>query len=158
LSSSPWMRGAPQSGFSTLIRRIKTHSSVSICGQITLASHCARNASVEALGNAGQHHCHTNWRAPVGPAFLSLNHQRHAIDPIRTLTVPEVKVLRAYLFDPLLCFASHTPADCSAMKITATHFRALIQSISHIALRGLVGRKRNISCLSITPKNCSSGC
>src|ERR1035441_9082818 len=33
LSSSPWMRGAPQSGFSTLIRRISTRSSVSICGR-----------------------------------------------------------------------------------------------------------------------------
>jgi hypothetical protein len=27
------MRGAPQSGFSTLIRRINTRSSVSICGR-----------------------------------------------------------------------------------------------------------------------------
>jgi hypothetical protein len=33
LSSSPWMRGAPQSGFSTLIRRINTRSSVSIGGR-----------------------------------------------------------------------------------------------------------------------------
>src|SRR5713101_4058080 len=33
LSSSPWIRGAPQSGFSTLIRRINTRSSVSICGR-----------------------------------------------------------------------------------------------------------------------------
>src|SRR5450631_3296963 len=33
LSSSPWMRGAPQSGFSTLIRRINKRSSVSICGR-----------------------------------------------------------------------------------------------------------------------------
>jgi hypothetical protein len=33
LSSSPWMRGAPQSGFSMLIRRINTRSSVSICGR-----------------------------------------------------------------------------------------------------------------------------
>src|SRR6266403_5684388 len=33
LSSSPWMRGAPQSGFSTLIRRINTRSSVSIRGR-----------------------------------------------------------------------------------------------------------------------------
>src|SRR6266403_2297428 len=33
LSSSPWMRGAPQSGFSTLIRRINTRSAVSICGR-----------------------------------------------------------------------------------------------------------------------------
>jgi hypothetical protein len=33
LSSSPWTRGAPQSGFSTLIRRINTRSSVSICGR-----------------------------------------------------------------------------------------------------------------------------
>src|SRR5229473_7808095 len=33
LSNSPWMRGAPQSGFSTLIRRINTCSSVSICGR-----------------------------------------------------------------------------------------------------------------------------
>src|SRR3979490_285399 len=33
LSSSPWMRGAPQSGFSTLIRRINTRSSGSICGR-----------------------------------------------------------------------------------------------------------------------------
>src|SRR3979490_1816736 len=33
LSSSPWMRGAPQSGFSTLIRRINTRISVSICGR-----------------------------------------------------------------------------------------------------------------------------
>src|SRR5260370_751272 len=33
LSSSPWMRGAPQSGFSTLIRRINARSSVSICGR-----------------------------------------------------------------------------------------------------------------------------
>src|SRR6267154_900108 len=33
LSSSPWMRGAPQSGFSTLIRRINTRMSVSICGR-----------------------------------------------------------------------------------------------------------------------------
>jgi hypothetical protein len=33
LSSSPWMRGAPQSGFSMLIRRINTRSSLSICGR-----------------------------------------------------------------------------------------------------------------------------
>src|SRR5467141_3698853 len=33
LSSSPWMRGAPQSGFSTLTRRINTRSPVSICGR-----------------------------------------------------------------------------------------------------------------------------
>jgi hypothetical protein len=33
LSSSPWMRGAPQSGFSMLIRRINARSSVSICGR-----------------------------------------------------------------------------------------------------------------------------
>jgi hypothetical protein len=33
LSSSPWMRGAPQSGFSTLIRMINARSSVSICGR-----------------------------------------------------------------------------------------------------------------------------
>src|SRR6266446_2055209 len=33
LSSSPWIRGAPQSGFSTLIRRTNTRSSVSICGR-----------------------------------------------------------------------------------------------------------------------------
>jgi hypothetical protein len=33
LSSSPWMRGAPQSGFSTLIRRINARSSVSIRGR-----------------------------------------------------------------------------------------------------------------------------
>jgi hypothetical protein len=33
LSGSPWMRGAPQSGFSTVIRRINTRSSVSICGR-----------------------------------------------------------------------------------------------------------------------------
>src|ERR1700739_803627 len=33
LSSSPWMRGAPQSGFSMLIRRISARSSVSICGR-----------------------------------------------------------------------------------------------------------------------------
>src|ERR1700722_822505 len=33
LSSSPWMRGAPQSGFSTFIRRINARSSVSICGR-----------------------------------------------------------------------------------------------------------------------------
>jgi hypothetical protein len=33
LSSSPWMRGAPQSGFSTLIRRTNARSSVSICGR-----------------------------------------------------------------------------------------------------------------------------
>ena len=33
LSSSPWMRGAPQSGFSTLIRRIKPRNSASICGR-----------------------------------------------------------------------------------------------------------------------------
>src|SRR6202022_2608109 len=33
LSSSPWMRGAPQSGFSTHIRRINPRSSVSICGR-----------------------------------------------------------------------------------------------------------------------------
>ena len=33
LSSSPWIRGAPQSGFSTLIRRINARSSVSICGR-----------------------------------------------------------------------------------------------------------------------------
>ena len=33
LSSSPWMRGAPQSGFSTLIRRINARISVSICGR-----------------------------------------------------------------------------------------------------------------------------
>jgi class 3 adenylate cyclase len=32
LSNSPWMRGAPQSGFSKLIRRINRRSSVSICG------------------------------------------------------------------------------------------------------------------------------
>jgi hypothetical protein len=33
LSSSPWIRGAPQGGLSTLIRRIETRSSVSICGR-----------------------------------------------------------------------------------------------------------------------------
>src|SRR5262245_47353542 len=33
LSNSPWMRGAPHSGFSTLIRRINARSSVSICGR-----------------------------------------------------------------------------------------------------------------------------
>ena len=33
LISSPWMRGAPQSGFSMLIRRINTRRSVSICGR-----------------------------------------------------------------------------------------------------------------------------
>jgi hypothetical protein len=33
LSSSPWMRGAPHSGFSTLIRRINTRRFVSICGR-----------------------------------------------------------------------------------------------------------------------------
>ena len=33
LSSSPWVRGAPHSGFSTLIRRIKARSSASICGR-----------------------------------------------------------------------------------------------------------------------------
>src|SRR5215813_10506048 len=33
LSSSPWMRGAPQSGFSTLIRRIISRSSAPICGR-----------------------------------------------------------------------------------------------------------------------------
>ena len=33
LSSSPWMRGAPQSGFSMLIRRINERRSVSICGR-----------------------------------------------------------------------------------------------------------------------------
>jgi hypothetical protein len=35
LSSSPWMRGAPQSGFSTLIRRIISRTSVPICGRPT---------------------------------------------------------------------------------------------------------------------------
>jgi hypothetical protein len=33
LSSSPWMRGAPQNGFSTLIRRINARSSMWICGR-----------------------------------------------------------------------------------------------------------------------------
>src|SRR5664279_1296913 len=33
LSSSPWMRGAPQSGFSMLICRISARRSVSICGR-----------------------------------------------------------------------------------------------------------------------------
>ena len=33
LRSSPWMRGAPQSGFSMLIRRISARRSVSICGR-----------------------------------------------------------------------------------------------------------------------------
>src|SRR3981189_1471105 len=33
LSSSPWIRGAPQSGFSTLIRWTNTRSSGSICGR-----------------------------------------------------------------------------------------------------------------------------
>jgi len=33
LSNSPWMRGAPQSGFSMLIRRINARSFVSICGR-----------------------------------------------------------------------------------------------------------------------------
>src|ERR1035438_445303 len=33
LSSSPWMRGAPQSGFSMLIRRISARNSVSIRGR-----------------------------------------------------------------------------------------------------------------------------
>ena len=33
LSSSPWMRGAPQSGFSIHIRRISTRRSASICGR-----------------------------------------------------------------------------------------------------------------------------
>ncbi len=39
LSSSPWMRGAPQSGSSTLIRRVNTRSCVSICSR----SHCGRD-------------------------------------------------------------------------------------------------------------------
>jgi hypothetical protein len=34
LSSSPWMRSAPESGFLTLIRRINTRSSVSIYGPV----------------------------------------------------------------------------------------------------------------------------
>src|SRR6266516_4223561 len=33
LSSSPWMRGAPHSGLSTLIRRINARRSASICGR-----------------------------------------------------------------------------------------------------------------------------
>jgi hypothetical protein len=33
LSSSLWMRGAPQSGFSMLTRRINARSFVSICGR-----------------------------------------------------------------------------------------------------------------------------
>ena len=33
LPRSPWMRGAPQSGFSTLIRRIISRSSAPICGR-----------------------------------------------------------------------------------------------------------------------------
>ena len=33
LSSSPWIRGAPQSGFSMLIRRISARRSASICGR-----------------------------------------------------------------------------------------------------------------------------
>src|SRR6478672_7602033 len=33
LSSSPWIRGAPHSGLSTLIRRISARSSASICGR-----------------------------------------------------------------------------------------------------------------------------
>jgi hypothetical protein len=33
LSSSPWMRGAPQSGLSMLIRRINARRSISICGR-----------------------------------------------------------------------------------------------------------------------------
>src|SRR6188768_965364 len=33
LSSSPWIRGAPQSGFSMLICRISARSSLSICGR-----------------------------------------------------------------------------------------------------------------------------
>jgi hypothetical protein len=33
LSGSPWIRGAPQSGFSMLIRRIKARSSALICGR-----------------------------------------------------------------------------------------------------------------------------
>src|ERR1039457_7222221 len=33
LSSSPWIRGAPQSGFSMLICRISARRSVSICGR-----------------------------------------------------------------------------------------------------------------------------
>jgi hypothetical protein len=33
LSSSPWMRGAPRSGFSMLIRRTSARNSVSLCGR-----------------------------------------------------------------------------------------------------------------------------
>jgi hypothetical protein len=33
LSNSPWMRGAPQRKFSTLIRRISARRSESICGR-----------------------------------------------------------------------------------------------------------------------------
>jgi len=39
-----------------------------------------------------------------------------ARDPLRTSTVPEVNVLRTYLLDPLLCFASHTPIDSAEDK------------------------------------------
>ena len=42
LSSSPWMRGAPQSGFSTLIRRINTRSSLSIGGRPPSGRHLQR--------------------------------------------------------------------------------------------------------------------
>jgi hypothetical protein len=50
----------------------------------TLASHCARNASVIAERHEGMR--------------------------------DSLTVSRAYLLDSLLCFASHTPIDCSAMK------------------------------------------
>ena len=59
LNSSPWMRGAPQSGFSTLIRRINTRSSVSICGRrpagaTSIASSRESRLCANARGSPGR--------------------------------------------------------------------------------------------------------
>jgi hypothetical protein len=65
LSSSPWIRGAPQSGFSTLIRRINTRSSVSICGRPPSGRDFQRQypQSLEATSSTSRRHAghRTHW-------------------------------------------------------------------------------------------------
>jgi hypothetical protein len=43
------MRGAPQSGFAMLIRRINAHSSVSICGRPTMGATFPASSSESRL-------------------------------------------------------------------------------------------------------------
>ena len=53
-SSSPWMRGAPQSGFSMLIRRINPRRSVSICGRPPRTSWGHSPNTAPALSSIGR--------------------------------------------------------------------------------------------------------